>query len=219
MRKNAINEFKVWTWFMAIGLSVLGTELAVKAKRPSHDPRELTPVANRQDAPTVAETSSREEVVASLLVEAVIQVESGGQPDMVGSKGERGLMQVMESTWKETTRRQFGQAIPFAKAFDPELNRTVGTAYLAHLHQFLQGHREEWQADERSLLLACYNAGPQRVAKAGFKLDKLPASTRDYVSRASSLHDSFLQHEYLSLAPGSAQGEMKIVQWLPSRGI
>jgi len=214
MRQNAINEFKLWTLFLATGVAILATELVVKATRPSQPVPELERQATdflADSYRSISVESLPEELVANLLVESVVMIESGGNAKTVGSKGERGLMQIMEATWRETTREQFGREISFKRAFEPELNRQVGTAYLAHIHQFIQANRDKWQSDERSLLLACYNAGPQRVAKAGFSLRKLPASTQDYVARASALHDSFLEKHEMKLAPGKGRGVMQIV--------
>jgi len=221
MKQNAIREFNVWLVCLMVGVSVLATELVVKARRPSAEL--IIPVATEIYAESFADDLAGnnvlpEEVVASLLVDSVIQIESGGRAGIVGGKGERGLMQIKEGTWRDTTRRIFGRPVSFDQAFRPDVNRTVGTAYLAHLHQFILANRDQWQADERSLLLACYNAGPQRVAKAGFDLNRLPSSTRDYVQRASALHNVYLNHHAIKLAPGPTRGGMQIVQVLPAQG-
>ena len=129
---------------------------------------------------------------AALLVDAIIQIESQGNPLRVGRHGERGLMQIKAETWRDMTTRLFGQPLPFDQAFDPALNRRVGTAYLAFLQETLLPRQAEWQADERSLLLAAYNAGPGRLFRSKFNLARLPSQTRDYVERASTLHDFFL---------------------------
>lgn len=129
------------------------------------------------------------------LIDAIIQIESHGNPDMVGSVGERGLMQIRESTWQEVTRRHFSQALPFDRAFEPDLNRQVGSLYLGDLQRFLYQHRKQWRSDLRSLLLACYNAGPDRVLKAGFQLKRLPKSVQSYAARGSALHDWYLNTE------------------------
>ena len=133
--------------------------------------------------------------VSEKLVDAIIQIESSGNPYAVGSRGERGLMQIMPRTWKKVTRRLYGKALPFDYAFDPDVNRIVGTYYLDELHRFLVKHKDKWQADERSLLLASYNAGPNRVKKGGFKVESLPRSTKSYVERASALHDVYLDDQ------------------------
>ncbi len=131
-------------------------------------------------------------LVAKLLVDSVTQVESAGNPRMVGRHGERGLMQIKAGAWGEVTRRLFGRRVSFDRAFEGKLNQQVGSAYLADLQRYLGRHRKMWKADERSLLLACYNAGPERVKRSGFDLRRLPAHTRDYVKRASNLHDALL---------------------------
>ena len=131
-------------------------------------------------------------LVARLLVDSVTAVESAGNPRMVGRHGERGLMQIKAGAWGDVTRRLFGKRISFDRAFEGKLNQQVGQAYLADLQRFLGRHQKAWKADERSLLLACYNAGPERVKRAGFDLRRLPAHTQDYVKRASALHDALL---------------------------
>lgn len=130
---------------------------------------------------------------AARLVEAVIQIESGGDPLKVGRHGERGLMQIRAGTWRDVTARLYGAPLPFDRAFDPALNRRVGAAYLAHLQDRLLARRSEWKADERTLLLAAYNAGPGRLRAARYAIERLPRSTRDYVERASALHDTLLE--------------------------
>ena len=102
-------------------------------------------------------------------------------------------MQVRRSTWDAVTERLYGQPLPFDRAFDAATNREVGAAYLRQMQEFLRSHRGSWKTDERTLLLACYNAGPGRVAKSGFCFNGLPASTRDYVVRAAALHDALRQ--------------------------
>ncbi|HOW97566.1 MAG TPA: lytic transglycosylase domain-containing protein [Kiritimatiellia bacterium] len=137
------------------------------------------------------------------LVEAVIQVESGGDPRKVGKAGERGLMQIKRGTWRDVTRRLYGKPVSFDRAFEPELNRIVGRAYLAHLQDFLGRNQSHWKTDELSLLLACYNAGPTRVAKGGFHPDRWPVLTREYVQRVTALHE-----HYLAEGPPSARAVM-----------
>ncbi len=132
-------------------------------------------------------------VVASRLVDAIIQIESGGDPRRVGRHGERGLMQIRSGTWRDMTARLYGAPLPFDQAFDPEINRRVGMEYLATLQATLRKNRDQWKADERTLLLAAYNAGPGRLRTSGFDPDFMPRQTRDYVERASALHDALLQ--------------------------
>ena len=131
-------------------------------------------------------------LVANLLVDAIIQVESAGDPRKIGSSGERGVMQIKRSTWREVTDHAFGKVLPFYYAFHPGLNRRVGKAYLNELQAFLSQNKSRWQSDERSLLLACYNAGPERVREARFNIRNLPRSVKSYVERATALHEYYL---------------------------
>ncbi|MBN1268978.1 MAG: lytic transglycosylase domain-containing protein [Kiritimatiellae bacterium] len=133
--------------------------------------------------------------VSELLVDSIVEIESAGNPRCVGRAGERGLMQIKRRTWEQVTRRLHGRPLPFERAFDAELNRRVGKAYLAELQAFLHRHRANWRSDERSLLLACYNAGPQRVMQAGFNMNAMPRVTRSYVERATALHELFLAED------------------------
>ena len=149
----------------------------------------LPPPAARPDA---APTALNAEQNAARLVDAIIQVESNGDANMVGRHGERGLMQIKSGTWRDMTIRLFGAPLPFDRAFEPDLNRRVGTAYLAFLQETILPRQTEWKSDERSLLLAAYNAGPGKLRDSGFDLARLPRQTRDYVERASALHDAYV---------------------------
>ena len=152
----------------------------------------------------ISEATVGAEQNASRLVDAIIQIESNGNPRKVGRHGERGLMQIREGTWRDMTVRLFGKPLPFDQAFDPALNRRVGTAYLAFLQERLLPRQTEWKSDERALLLAAYNAGPGRLRAAGFDLRRMPGQTRDYVERAGALHDVYVQAFAAALRPRGA---------------
>lgn len=200
-------EVALWLAACSAGLAVLSTQMAMMPRpAPESQPvvaRELSEAADgARDVDLLK--------VTEYLVDAVIQVESGGRPRKVGRAGERGVMQIKRSTWNQTTRRLHGRSLPFDRAFDPAANRRVGRAYMAELHAFLQEHRAQWRSDERALLLACYNAGPARVRAARFDVRRLPTSVRSYVERASALHDYYLagdaQKIRALLAGGSPAG-------------
>ncbi len=175
-----------------LGLAVGAIALAMSVARVGADPFPMPLAIASVNRPAIPLQALDQRLIGDLLIESIIQIESAGNPRMIGSKGERGLMQIMERTWREVTQRHFGERVPFSRAFDPELNRRVGAVYLTELQAFLLRHRAQWKSDERSLLLACYNAGPERVRQAGFDIRRLPASTRDYVVRGSALHEALL---------------------------
>jgi len=106
-------------------------------------------------------------------VDAIIAVESSGNPRAVSRCGARGLMQIMPATWREMTDE------PFSRAFDPVLNRQVGTEYLAWIHRTLR----RWTGTEPTIeqILAAYNGGIGRLRKVGYRVDRMPRESRRYV--------------------------------------
>jgi soluble lytic murein transglycosylase-like protein len=141
----------------------------------------------------VDHASSRLRSTSALLVDAMIHVESRGDPLAVGAAGERGLMQIMPTTWEETTRRMYRKPVPFGEAFNPDVNRDVGTRYLRDIQGWLSYYSEQWDSDLRSLILASYNAGFTSVAERGFDVNHMPRRVREYVARCSALHDDYMQ--------------------------
>ena len=180
---------------MMLGLILVSAQLFIVSSRQAAADCLRDRIANAGTPEVVSERGSMDpKRVGDFLVVAVVQIESDGIARKVGKAGERGLMQIKRSTWKQVTQKLFGRSLPFDRAFEPALNRRVGRAYLAEMQEFLHANRRRWHAnaDERSLLLACYNAGPGCVKAAGFNLKRLPASTRSYIERATALHDYYL---------------------------
>ncbi|HSR11109.1 MAG TPA: lytic transglycosylase domain-containing protein [Thermodesulfobacteriota bacterium] len=101
--------------------------------------------------------------VDASLVEAVIHVESGGNPAAVSKAGACGLMQLMPRTAAE-----LGVIDPF----DPAENVMAGTRYLRMLLDRYQG--------DRKLALAAYNWGMGNLEK---RPHAMPMETKEYISR------------------------------------
>lgn len=106
-------------------------------------------------------------------IRAVMQQESGFNPQAVSRAGAMGLMQVMPGTYAEL-RRRYGLG---PDPYDPRDNVMAGAAYLRELHDRfgLEG------------MLAAYNAGPGRYLQHRDEGRNLPAETRDYVARIGAL--------------------------------
>lgn len=131
-----------------------------------------TPVAPALAAKPFAELverASERHGVDPRLVHAMIEVESGYQPDAESPRGAMGLMQLMPST-----ARRYAVGDPF----DPEDNINAGTRHLRTL------------LDEFGTrgALAAYNSGEARVRQ----FDGIPPypETRKYVSRVLEIVDA-----------------------------
>ena len=103
-------------------------------------------------------------------VKAVINQESGFNPNATSKCGAMGLMQLMPST---------AEGLGVKNAYDSEQNIEGGTKYL-------KGLMDRFNND-KSLALAAYNAGPNAVKKYG----GIPpyAETQNYVKNILSKYD------------------------------
>lgn len=122
---------------------------------------------NPQEFEQLIQASAAKYGVNVALVKAVIQAESGYNPNAVSRTGASGLMQLMPGTAKQ---------LKVADAFNPKQNVDGGVRYLKFLLDTFKG--------DVTLALAAYNAGLGKVAKYG----GVPPyeETRTYVSRVLS---------------------------------
>ncbi len=106
------------------------------------------------------------------LVYAVIHQESSGNPEVVSSKGAKGLMQLMDPTAKE---------LGVADSLNPEQNIQGGTKYLRQMLDRFEGDLE--------LALAAYNAGPGTVERYG----GIPpyTETQNYVKKVKQRYEMY----------------------------
>lgn len=127
------------------------------------DPREFE---------SIIDSCSTEYGVDKSLVKAVIQAESGYNPNALSRKGAAGLMQLMPKT---------AQDLKVSDSFNPAENIRGGVRYLRFLLDTFKG--------DVAMALAAYNAGLAKVAKYG----GIPPydETRNYVARVMGYRDSF----------------------------
>lgn len=104
------------------------------------------------------------------LVKAVIQVESGYNPEAVSPKGAVGLMQLMPAT-----AARYG----VTNATEPMANIQGGTRYLADLLKLFD--------NDLSLALAAYNAGENAVLRYGKKIPPF-SETQNYVKKILAIY-------------------------------
>lgn len=114
------------------------------------------------------------------LIEAVIAVESGNNPDAISPAGAQGLMQLMPET-----QRYLGVLDPF----DPVGNVRAGSLYL----------REQLDSfGSLELALAAYNAGPGSVRRYG----GIPPfqETKNFIHKVQALYEGHSQKNIKTVA-------------------
>jgi soluble lytic murein transglycosylase-like protein len=106
--------------------------------------------------------------VDALLLTAIVNAESGFNPDAVSARGAVGLMQILPSTAN----------VEAEQLLDPARNLDCGAAYLRSLLDAFGGDLE--------LTLAAYNAGPTQVRRHG----GMPpfAETQSFVDKVITIY-------------------------------
>lgn len=115
------------------------------------------------------ETYAAPNGIDPILVEALARWESLGNPAQNHPDGEKGLLAVSRGTWNWIVRDVLHQDWDFDKyANDPDKNIQVGVAAMVRWRLWLAKYRDQWKADEETMLIATYNAGPGNILKANF---------------------------------------------------
>ncbi|XOV88588.1 MAG: lytic transglycosylase domain-containing protein [Pseudomonadota bacterium] len=123
----------------------------------------------RRDLMGIVAAASRQHQVDARLIEAVIQIESGFNPEAVSDKGATGLMQLMWST---------AQRYRVQDRFNPRENIFAGTRHLKYLLERFNG--------DVVLALAAYNAGAGAVERHQ-GVPPYP-ETRRYIDKVLTYH-------------------------------
>ena len=125
--------------------------------------------------------------VDSLLLAAIIDVESGFSPNAVSPRGAVGLMQILPSTGR-------AQGVK-GDLLNPRVNVDAGSSYLRGLLDLYDGDLE--------LALAAYNAGPTAVSRhAGIPPFR---ETREYVRKVLSRYDRYQREVWRSSPLGMGE--------------
>lgn len=105
------------------------------------------------------------------LVKAVMKAESNFNPQALSPKGAQGLMQLMPDTARHMS---------VYDPFNPDDNIRGGTKYLSLLNETFQGNLE--------LILAAYNAGPNRVKEHNMNIPPFE-ETRNFIKRVKHYYN------------------------------
>lgn len=115
--------------------------------------RLLYPSPDRYDI----EGKARRKGLDPFLVAGLIHQESVFMPDAASPAGAIGLMQIMPATGRRVAEKMGMDGFSVESLRDPDMNVTIGTAYLAGLAYRYEG---DWPK-----VFAAYNAGPGAVAR------------------------------------------------------
>jgi soluble lytic murein transglycosylase len=106
------------------------------------------------------EAAGKKYQVDPMLIKAIVWRESSFHPDKVGTKGERGLMQITPVAGNEWAKSQKIQTFKPTDLFDPKTNIEAGTWYFKQAFQRWSGKN-----DPIMFALAEYNAGRSNVVR------------------------------------------------------
>ncbi len=168
MKKSKLNLF---IGLLFLVLLIIGAFLLLPSLNKGFYPREYEEYVEKYSA---------EYNVPEPLIYAVIQNESGFDPNAESSVGAKGLMQLMPETFDWVSGRLGEKEKSIT---DPETNIKYGTYYLSWLY----ANFEDWET-----AIAAYNAGHGRVgawledsrySSDGMTLDNIPLDeTSNYVN-------------------------------------
>jgi hypothetical protein len=118
-------------------------------------------------------------------VEAVISVESSGNPKAIGRLGERGLCQFFPAAWADTTLWRARHGLPtygyYSWALDEGVGREYATSWLTMLEERLTARLG--RKPTIGELYAAHQLGFSGFASKGFDLRRCPKLTRIVVAR------------------------------------
>ena len=159
----------------------------------------------------IAQAGARHGVNPSL-VKAVIWRETRFQPQMQGSHGERGLMQITEVAAADWVKAEKVETFVPTDLFDPKTNIEIGTWYLGRAIKHW-AHKD----DPIPFALSEYNAGRTRVKRwekssgdiAEFSAEDLRSTmdfplTKQYVASIIGRYQHYLKRGEFSKKPSES---------------
>ena len=118
-------------------------------------------------------------------VEAIISVESSGNPKAIGRLGERGLCQFFPAAWADTTAYRSRHGLPtygyYSWALDEGVGREYATSWLTLIEERLKARLG--RKPTIGEVYAAHQLGFGGFASKGFDLRRCPTITRVVVAR------------------------------------
>ena len=117
-------------------------------------------------------------------VEAIISVESSGNPKAIGRLGERGLCQFFPAAWADTTAYRSRHGLPtygyYSWALDEGVGREYATSWLTLIEERLKARLG--RKPTIGEVYAAHQLGFGGFASKGFDLRRCPTITRVVVA-------------------------------------
>lgn len=129
---------------------------------------------------------ARQYGVDPLLIQAIIKVESNGNPKATSSSGAQGLMQLMPET---------ASSLGVRNAYDPEQNIKAGVKYIRMMLD--EYSHMEWE-ERRTHAVAAYHAGPNKLKDVG-DYRRIPATLR-YTQKVAAAYDALYRDKRQEVA-------------------
>lgn len=181
----------------ALVMALIGAVFLLVEKDPAYRLAELASLGRYDTQDHLIAAAAARHGVDPLLVKAVVWQESRFQAEKLGSRGERGLMQVTEPAAQDWAAALGVETFVPEDLLDAKTNLEVGTWYLGNALQ-------HWSAQDDPLPFALgeYNAGRSRVKRwsGGTRMtaDELAAamdiaSTRAYVASVRGRYEYYRQ--------------------------
>jgi hypothetical protein len=118
-------------------------------------------------------------------VEAIIFVESSGNPKAIGRLGERGLCQFFHAAWADTTAYRSRHGLPtygyYSWALDEGVGREYATSWLTLIEERLKARLG--RKPTIGEVYAAHQLGFSGFASKGFDLRRCPTITQVVVAR------------------------------------
>lgn len=120
----------------------------------------------------------------SIELSSLAQIESGGNANAVGRKGERGIYQFGRAAWTDACR-----ILGCAHKFKTVLNETIASRHAAALFSSLKSRLAATleRIPTNAENYCAWNLGLTGFKRRGFRVDQCPRSTRDAAERFANL--------------------------------
>ena len=120
-------------------------------------------------------------------VDAIIRVESSGNPRAIGRLGERGLCQFFPAAWADTSRYRRAHGLPtypYTLALDPIAGHEYATSWLTYNEERLT--KALGRRPTIGEVYAAHQLGFSGFASKGFDLRRCPTITRVVAARLAN---------------------------------